>query len=581
MAFNNLQDFVARLERSGDLRRVRVDVDPVLEAPEIAQRVLREEGPALLFENPRGASFPLLMNLFGTMDRVKIALGREPAGIAEELLTTIKRVNPPSLAGLWESRHTLWKGLRAQPRVSTRALCQEVVETPDLGQLPVVHCWPEDAGRFITFGMVITRHPETRSRNFGLYRLQVFDSQSTGMHWQSMKGGRGHYWEAERRGEDLHVAVVIGCDPILMMASILPLPEDVDEIAFAGFLRGQGVGMTAATSIDALVPAEAEFVLEGVVSPRERRLEGPFGDHFGHYSEAAEFPVFHIRKITRRRNPIYVATVVGKPPQEDKFLGIAAGQMIGPLIRLINPNIVSLSAYVGAGFHNLLVVALEERHPREVLKTAMSLLGTGQLSLTKVTILVREDQNPEDFRGVLSDIWHRCRPEDHFHLIPVAPLDTLDFTSGTMHVGSKLIIDATGEVIEPEEARLRDDPERFDSHIQRWKLLDGGFLVVGVSSEPRQVIQNLIAASLGVRIIVAVSMDVDLDDDENLQWGIFTRFDPVRDMIFERQEFVGARPVYGGVTGIDATWKEGYPAPLEMDEDTVRLVDRRWGEYWR
>ena len=581
MPFNSLQHFVNHLERNGELRRIRAEVDPVLEAPEIAQRVLREEGPAILFENAKGASFPLLMNLFGTMDRVKMALGREPTGVGEELLRTIERVNPPSLAGLWESRHTIWKGLTSQPRVSTRAPCQDVVETPDLGKLPVVQCWPGDAGRFITYGMVITRHPETKRRNFGLYRLQVFDPQSTGMHWQSMKGGRGHHWEAERLGEDLHVAVVIGCDPILMMASILPLPEDVDEIVFAGFLRGKGVPMTQATSIDSLVPADAEFILEGVVGSGERRLEGPFGDHFGHYSEAAEFPVFHIRKLTRRRSPIYVATVVGKPPQEDKFLGIAAGQMIGPLIRLINPNIVDLCAYVGAGFHNLLVVALQERHPLEVLKTAMSLLGTGQLSLTKVTVLVREDQNPEDFRAVLSEIWCRCRPEDHFHLLPVAPLDTLDFTSGTMHVGSKLIIDATGEVVEPQEARLRDDPDRFDARIERWKLLDGGFLIVGVRDEPREVIRNLIEASLGIRFVVAVSMDVDLDDDENIQWGIFTRFDPARDIIFERQEFVGARPVYGGVVGIDATWKEGYPEPLETSEETIRLVDRRWSEYWK
>jgi UbiD family decarboxylase len=581
MPFETLQHFVHELERAGQLRRVTAEVDPVLEAPEIAQRVLGEEGPALLFERPKGADFPLLMNLFGTMDRVVRAIGREPASIASELLDTISRVNPPSLSGIWESRQTIWKGLRARPRVRGHAVCQEVVEAADLGRLPIVQCWPGDAGRFITCGMVITRHPQTLRRNFGLYRMQVFDKASTGMHWQSMKGGRGHYWEAERRGEDLPVAVVIGCDPLLMLSSILPLPEDVDEILFAGFLRGKGVPMARALSIDLTVPAGAEFVLEGVVGRGERRQEGPFGDHFGHYSEASEFPVFHVQRVTRRRNPVYVATVVGKPPQEDKFMGIAAGEMIGPLIRLINPNIVDLSAYVGAGFHNLLVVALQERHPREVLKTAMSLLGTGQLSLTKVTILVSEDRDPRDFRSVLTDIWHRSRPEDHFHLLPVSPLDTLDFTSGTMHVGSKLIIDATGEVIEVEPARLREDPDRFDSRIERWKLLDGGFLVVTVKTGPREVIAKLIEASLGVKFIVAVSADVDLEDDENLQWGIFTRFDPVRDMIFETQEFVGARPVYHGTVGIDATWKEGYPAPLEMDEDTVKLVDRRWSEYWK
>ncbi len=581
MPFLSLQDFTAHLEATGRLHRVGVEVDPVLEAPDIAQRVLGEGGPALLFERPKGAEFPLLMNLFGTMDRVRTALGQEPGEIAEELLATVDRINPPSLRGLWESRHTIKKGLFTQPRSTSTGPVQEVIEEPRLSRLPVVQCWPGDAGRFVTYGMVITRHPGTKRRNFGLYRLQVFDDTTTGMHWQSMKGGRGHHWEAERRGEDLEVAVVIGCDPVLMMASILPLPEDVDEIAFAGFLRGRSTRLAPATSIDLAVPADAEFVLEGVVPSGERRMEGPFGDHFGHYSDAAEFPVFHIRRMTRRRNPVYVATVVGKPPQEDKFLGAAAGEMVGPLIRLINPNIVDMCAYVGAGFHNLLVVALDERHPREVLKTAMSLLGTGQLSLTKVMILIRPDQDPSDFRRMLESIWHRCCFEDHMLLLTVAPLDTLDFTSFKMHVGSKLVIDATGEVIHPDMPRLRDDPRRFDARVERFKLLDGGFLVVTVNGNSREVIRRLIDAALGVRFIVAVSADVDLDDDENLQWGIFTRFDPARDMLFERQEFKGARPVYGGTVGIDATWKEGYPAPLETDESTRRLVDRRWGDYFR
>lgn len=401
------------------------------------------------------------------------------------------------------------------------------------------------------------------------------------MHWQSMKGGRGHYWESEQEGKDLEVAVVIGADPILMMAAILPLPEDVDEIAFAGFLRGRGVPMVRAKAVNMMVSANAEIVLEGVVPARERRMEGPFGDHFGHYSEAAEFPVMHIRQVTRRRNALYAGTVVGKPPQEDKFLGIAAGEMIGPLIKLINPNVVDMHAYAGAGFHNLLVVALQERHPQEALKTVMSLLGTGQLSLTKVMVLVGADRNPRDFRAVLRDIWHRFDPEDRMWLVPFAPLDTLDFTSFKMHVGSKLIIDAAADVVNNADPPRALDPRSFDARIENYKLLDGGFLVVVVRQQPRDVLQKLIKGPLGVRFIVAVSPDVRLDDDENLQWGIFTRFDPARDMLFSEQIFIEARPVYRGTIGIDATWKQGYPQPLVMDESVVKLVDRRWGEYWK
>jgi 4-hydroxybenzoate decarboxylase subunit C len=581
MPFENLQSFVAHLEITKQLRRIRAEVDPVLEAGEIAQRVLLEGGPALFFERPKGGSMPLVMNLFGTMERVRAALGRDPAEIGEELFRAVQRLNPPSLSTLWESRAVLSRLRHMRPSLASTGVCQEVSEPPDLFRFPILKCWPRDGGRFITFGMVITHNPRSGVRNLGLYRLQVFSGDTTGMHWQSMKGGRGHYWEAEQKGQDLEVAVVIGADPILMMSSILPLPEDIDEIGFAGFLRGKSVPMVRAKTLNMSVPANAEIVLEGVVPARERRIEGPFGDHFGHYSEAAEFPVFHIRRVTRRRNSIYAATVVGKPPQEDKFLGLAAGAMVGPLIKLIHPNVVDLAAYVGAGFHNLLVASVKERHPKEVLKTAMALLGTGQLSLTKVLVLVGADRDPRDFRAVLRDIGQRFDAEDHMWLLPFAPLDTLDFTSFTMHVGSKLVLDACGAVLRPEPGKPRLDFAGIDGRIERWKLLDGGFLVLAVREGGRAVVEKVVAAKPDVRFVVAVSLDVNLEDDENLQWGIFTRFDPARDIVVSEQVFVGARPVYRGIIGIDATWKQGYPLPLEMEESIVKLVDSRWDEYWK
>jgi len=581
MPFADLQSFISQLERHKQLQRIRVEVDPVLEAGEIAQRVLRESGPAILFENPRGSSMPLVMNLFGTMDRIRMALGTEPAEIGAELLRTVQRLNPPSFDAFWQGRDVFRRLLHMRPSNVSKGMSQEVIEAPDLTQLPVLQCWPGDAGRFITFGMVITHHPATGRRNLGLYRLQVFGKDQTGMHWQSMKGGRGHHWEAEQKGNDLEVAVVIGADPILMMSSILPLPEDVDEIGFAGFLRGKSVPLVPAKTLNMRVPANAEIILEGTVPAGVRRVEGPFGDHFGHYSEAAEFPVFNIRQVTKRRNAIYAATVVGKPPQEDKFLGIASGEMLGPLIQLIHPNVVDLSAYVGAGFHNLLVASVKERHPKEVLKTAMALLGTGQLSLTKVLVLVGANRDPRDFRSVLRDIGERFEPEDHMWLLPFAPLDTLDFTSFKMHVGSKLVIDACGEKMVPSLAVSSEDFGRLDPRIKKWKLLDIGFLVVIVEKDAREVLQSIVERAKGLRIVVAVSADVNLDDDENLQWGIFTRFDPALDMVFSQQTFVGARPVYRGVIGIDATWKAGYPKPLEMDDVIVRKVDRRWDEYWK
>ncbi|RMG49577.1 MAG: UbiD family decarboxylase [Acidobacteria bacterium] len=582
--FRNLHQFVTELERIGELKRVKVEVDPVLEVSEIVQRVVRQGGPAVLFERPRGSDFPLVMNLFGSMKRIELALGRHPEEIGEELIRTVQDLNPPSLKGLWRARRLLWRSLFMRPRVVSSAPVQEIVHAPDLTQLPILKCWPRDGGRFITFGTVLTQDPVSGRRNLAIYRLHVYSKDMTGMHWQSMKGGRGHYYEAERRGQPLEVAVVLGGDPLLMLCSVLPLPEDVDEIAFAGFLRGAATPMVRGRTINMLVPAEAEFILEGIVPPGERRLEGPFGDHFGHYSEAAEFPVFRIRCITRRRHALYPATVVGKPPQEDKYMGLAAGAMIGPLIKLVNPNIVDLHAYVGAGFHNLLGVSLKERHPKEVLKTALSLLGTGQLSLTKVMVLVGEDVNPASFTALLRELWFRFNPEEHMLLLPIAPLDTLDFTSFTMHVGSKLIMDATGEFVTRDEPpRAVGDLRALDARIRTYKLLDGGFLVIGVEREPREVLAGLLKRrDLGpVKFIVAVSADVDVEDEENLLWGIFTRFDPARDMMFETMRFIGARPVYGGRIAIDATWKPGYPLPLEMDEEIINKVNRRWAEYWQ
>ncbi len=581
--FSGLGAFISTLERAGELRRINVEVDPIYEASEIAQRVVRENGPALLFERPKGSTFPLVMNLFGSARRIELAFGREPGRIGEELVGAVQGMNPPSLGSLWRQRGLLGRARHMRTQIVRRAPVQQVEEAPDIGRLPHLKTWPRDGGRFVTFGPTLTHDPGSHRRNYGLYRLQVFGPTETGMHWQSMKGGRGHYAEAERLHRALPAAVILGGDPVLMLAAVMPLPEDVDEIAFAGFLRGAPVPMVRARSMDMLVPASAEFILEGEVPPDERRIEGPFGDHFGHYSEQSEFPVFHVRTLTRRTRPVYPATVVGRPPQEDKFIGIAVGEVVGPLIRLVNPNLTDLAAHPAAGFHNLLGVSLTERHPKEVLKTAFNLLGTGQLSLTKVAIMVREGVDPRSFTQLLRELWYRFEPENRMLLIPIAPLDTLDYTSFTMHVGSKLVLDATGEALTTDEPPTSvTDPSTLDRRVTGHRLLDGGFLVVKVRQEPRSVLEALVKTdALGpIRFVVAVSEDITVDDEENLIWGIFTRFDPARDMVFTAQEFRGARPIYRGRVGIDATWKEGYPLPLTMDDDIVHRVDQRWGEYF-
>jgi 4-hydroxy-3-polyprenylbenzoate decarboxylase len=581
--FAGLRDFATTLERQGELVRVTAPVDPHLEISELVQRVVRQGGPALLFENVQGATFPLLMNTFGSLRRIELALGRHPQEIGDELVRTIQGLTPPSPRKLWEHRGFLARARHMRPAMTRQAPVQQVIAEPRLDLLPAITSWPRDGGPFITFGPTLTEDPRTHKRNYGLYRLQVYDRRTTGMHWQSMKGGRAHHWEAERLGQDLPAAVVLGGDPLLMLAAIMPLPEDMDELTFVGLIRGAPTRFTRGHGIPLLVPADAEFVIEGHVAHGERRTEGPFGDHFGHYSEAQQFPVFHATHMTHRVGAIYPASVVGKPPQEDKFMGLAVGEMIGPLIKVVNPNIVDLSANDAAGFHNLLVAACKERHPKEVLKTALSLLGTGQLALTKMVVLLREDANVRDFSAMLRELWYRWEPRERFILLPIGALDTLDYTSFKFHVGAKAIFDAAGEPVTSEAPPTAVyDPAGFDRRVGKHKLLDGGFLVVQVAEQAREVLEGLVRwDGLGpVKFVVAVSGDVDLDDEENLIWGIWTRFDPALDFVFATQHFEGARPVYGGRMGINATWKEGYPLPLTMPDEVVQLVDRRWGEYF-
>ena len=587
MAYNDLPSFLRALERAHELKRIRVEVDPELEITEIVTRVVKNEGPALLFEKVKGSPYPVAINIFGSARRMELALGARPSELGEELVRLAQAVQPPSWLKLWKSRRALWRVSRMRAKSVRKAAVQAVLEDPDLSQLPILKCWPKDAGRFITFGLVLTEHPLTRVRNVGLYRLQVLSPAATGMHWQIQKGGGFHYAEAEKRGQILPVAVIIGADPCLLMAAVAPLPEGMDEVAFSGFLRGRPLGMAKGRSISLRVPANAEFVLEGEVAPQERAVEGPFGDHFGHYSHAAPFPVFRIRKMTRKTHPIYLGAVVGKPPQEDRYIGEAMQEVMGPLIRLIRPEVQDLWAYYEAGFHNLLVVGVQQRYGKEAVKSALGLLGEGQLSLTKCLVLVDSQVNVRDFHAVLQAVHQNFDPSEDFLLLPGTALDTLDFTSYTMNLGSKMVIDATRK---PNARPLRKFVltdhdlhalKEKDHRISGWRLWDETLLVVQVKNEGRKVVEQLIrdAALEGVKIVAAVSQDVDLEDRESTLWGIFTRFDCARDVLFSGTHLVGSVVRYTGCLGIDATWKTGYPEPLEMTEEVREKVNARWKEY--
>lgn len=585
--FQALGEFLRFLESQGELKRIRVEVDPHLEITEIATRALREGMPALLFENVRGSSFPLVANVYASEKRIELALGRHPQEIGIDLIDFAERMMPPKAGQIWKKRAMIKRALSALPRRTAKPLSQEVLSSLSLDDLPVQTCWPGDGGRFITLGQVITHDPADGKRNVGIYRMQIYDGKAAGMHWQIQKGGGFHHWKAEAAGEALEVVVALGTDPALLLASVAALPEGIDEALFAGFLRGRALRFARGKSVSIPVPAGAEFILEGIVAPHERRKEGPFGDHFGHYSHAAPFPVFRVRAITHRRNAVYPATVVGIPPMEDKFIGDATQQILGPLARLLHKEVRDLWAYYEAGFHNLLVVSVEERYHKEAMKAALGLLGTGQLSLTKCVVLVSESVDPRNWKAVLKAVRENFDPHFDFLLLPKVPLDTLDFTSFAMELGSKMIVDATAKRRGKQNPRAWRplDPQSIrslDRRIMDAAVMEDALVLVKTGTAGRSLMQSLVRRKelAGAKIVAVVSDDVDIHDQENALWGLFTRFDCERDVLFAEQRMIGIAPVYKGVMGIDATWKSGYPKPLKMDRRVVRAVENRWREYW-
>ncbi len=581
----DLQSFLSQLEREGQLARVRVEVDPELEITEIATRVVKEQGPALLFENVKGSPFPLAINILGSERRIELALGRHPQQVGLELKRLMEAAMPPRPKRLLEEWRTVGRVLSMPPRRVKRAACQEVEDPPELSHLPIMKCWPKDAGRFITCGMVLTHDPDTDVRNLGIYRMQVVAPDQILMHWQIQKGGGFHYWKAEQQGKALAVAVVIGGDPILYLSAVAPLPEGIDELAFAGFLRGQRVPLVYGKTKVTAVPADAEIILEGVVPPDERKPEGPFGDHFGHYSHPRPCSVMWVQSVTRRASPVYLSAVVGKPPQEDRYIGNAVQEMMLPMIRLIHPELRDIWAYYEAGFHSLAVASVWERFGKEGMKTALGLLGTGQMSLTKCLVLVDAEVDARDIKAVLQAIRDHFDPAEDFLLLPGVPFDTLDFTSFTLNLGSKMVLDATrnGSAATHTPKEIAEvQVKAIHPRIRHARLVENTLLAVQVEGEGREVVSALVrsAALAGIKLIAAVSPDVALEDQESLLWGIFTRFDPARDVVFTSAELKGAWPIYRGCLGIDATFKPGYPEPIVMDPEVIQRVGRRWSQYW-
>jgi 4-hydroxy-3-polyprenylbenzoate decarboxylase len=481
MAFNNLAEFLADLEKEGDLKRISQQVSPRLQITEIADRVMRRQGPALFFERVEGSEIPLVINLFGSAGRMAKALGcRDLEEIAQRIRALLDLRIPRGLWGKISAVLPRLKELSSFPsKVVRSAPCQEVVlegEKADLRRLPVLTCWPQDGGPFITLPLVITKDPDTGTRNVGMYRMQVYDGRTTGMHWHRHKGGAAHFRKHRSRGTPMEVAVALGGPPALIYAATAPLPEQLEEFAFAGFLQRSPVELVRAKTVDLEVPAEAEIVLEGYVDPAEPlRREGPFGDHTGFYSLPEDYPVFHLKAITMRRNPVYPTTIVGPPPKEDYWLGYATERVFLPLLQWMIPEIVDLHMPAEGVFHNLVFVSIRKQYPGHAYKVMHALWGQGQMMFAKVIVVVDEDVNVQDPKEAWWVALNHIDPQRDI-LFTRGPLDELDHAGAQPTFGSKMGIDATRKWSEegfcrPWPDRIRMTPEVQQQVDRLWERL--------------------------------------------------------------------------------------------------------------
>lgn len=579
----DLRGLLERLRSDRDLVEVTVPVDARLEVAEIHRRVIAAGGPALLFRNVTGAAFPLVTNLFGTRRRAHLAFGDRAAELVRRGVELLRSELPPSVATVWSQRDLAAAALRLGRRRVRRGPVLDVVTTePDLGRLPVITSWPDDGGPFVTLPLVYTEHPDDRGHNLGMYRLQVHGPRTTGMHWQIGKGGGFHYARAEDRGSALPVTVFLGGPPALIMAAIAPLPENVPELMLASFLAGRRLRCCPGPGAHPLV-ADAEFALIGHVSPAERRPEGPFGDHYGYYSLRHDYPVFEIGAIAHRRDAIYPATVVGKPRQEDFFIGDELQELLAPLFPVVMPAVVELWSYGETGYHSLAAAVVRQRYRREAMAAAFRILGEGQLSLTKFLLVTDQPVALRDFRRTLEHVLARTDVETDLYVLSNLSMDTLDYTGPAVNTGSKGVWLGVGEP-------RRELPRAFAGRelpagVRHAQPFCGGCLVVDgpdYRSEPDA------AGRLARQPCFSDWPLVVLVDDaprtaasvSRFLWTTFTRFEPAADLYAAATEVRRHHLVYSAPIVIDARLKPGYPAELRCDPDTASLVTRRWREYF-
>ena len=594
--FGDLRSFIDHLRRDRDLVEIAAPVDADQEAAEIHRRVIAAGGPALLFTNVRGARFPLVTNLFGTARRAELAFGARPLAFIKRVVHLAESLLPPTPAKLWGARdiglELLKVGMR---RTATGPVREVVTSNVRLNELPVITCWPEDGGPFITLPLVYTQHPEKPGHppshgsggagNLGMYRMQVYDARSTGMHWQIGKGGGFHYARAEADGKPLPLTVFLGGPPALILSAVAPLPENVPELMLASLIAGERLPQVAAPNGHPHpLLANAEFALMGAVAPTIRRPEGPFGDHYGYYSLQHDYPVFEVRQIAHRADAIYPATVVGKPRQEDFYIGDLLQELLSPLFPLVMPAVEQLWSYGETGYHSLAGAVVKQRYKREAMASAFRILGEGQLSLTKFILLTDRVVDLKNFRATLEHVLARTNPETDLYVFSNLSMDTLDYTGPVVNEGSKGVWLGLGDPV-------RELPRRFEpptpppSDLSDVRVFCGGCLVVGARpfADDAQAAARMAAhpAFAGwPLVVVSDEPERAVKSDMNFLWTTFTRFEPAADIHAASSRVVRHHISYEPPIVIDARMKPWYPKEVACHPDIARRVTARWPEYF-
>ena len=578
----NLRQYLERLTAERELVRIDAPVDADQEIAEIHRRAIAAGGPALLFTNVRGYDYSVTTNLFGTPRRVDLAFGSRPEAFVEQA-ARLAADPPSSLTGFWDARGLVRDGLRLGLERKQRGPVCEVVEQPaQLDRLPMLTCWPQDGGAFVTLPLVLTHSPSDNRPNLGIYRMQRFDEQTTGMHWQIGKGGGFHYHEAQRLGRPLDVTVFLGGPPAMILAAVAPLPEGVSEWLLASLGLGRRLPVVERPDAPHPLVAEAEFAMVGHVPPNELRPEGPFGDHYGVYSLRHDYPVFHCKKVFRRRDAIYPATVVGKPRQEDYFIGAYLQRLLRPIMPLVMPGVVDLWSYGETGFHALAAAVVRERYAREAMVSAFRILGEGQLSLTKFLLATDTPRDLTDFPGLLEHVLARFNPATDLYVFSNLSMDTLDYTGPEVNKGSKGIMLGLGDAVRDLQ---REWTGTLPNGARDPHVFCAGCLVLGgptYKEDPEFAARLAAAPQLAdwPLVILCDQPDRATTSTTSFLWTTFTRFEPAADLHAASTEVRRHHLAYAGPIVIDARMKPTYPDEVACAPDIARQVETRWKEYF-